>query len=245
MVILAFMTIEHKPAPARHRAGPSPFLIAVGVGLAAVLLAFVPTLWRMATVAGPAPVAAAGAPWQVDVQPGGGIRVFGLALPGSTLGEARARWGDELKLAVMAGPGEGATLEGYVEQFSAAGLNGRLLLSFEAGADRLATWRSTQAGVPLEGGGRRHALPASALAGAEALPLAGLSLIPAAQLDAAVLRERFGEPAERIAEGERLEHWMYPSIGLAVALDAEGKDLLQYVAPADFERRLRAPLMAR
>jgi hypothetical protein len=73
-------------------------------------------------------------------------------------------------------------------------------------------------------------------------PLAGIGFIPSAQLDAAMLQARFGEPAERIAGGERRQHWLYPAIGMAVALDRDGRDLLQYVAPADFERRLAAPL---
>ena len=197
----------------------------------------------MATVAERTlPAAAEDAPWQVQALPGGAVRVFGLTLPGSTLGELRLRWGDELQLAVMAGPGESAALEGYVEQFSAAGLSGRLVLAFGAEPADLARWRAAHDGEPTEGGGRRHGLPASALGGAAAVPLVGLSFLPAAQLDAAVLRARFGEPAERVAEGERLEHWLYPALGLAAALDAEGKEVLQYVAPADFEARLRAPL---
>jgi hypothetical protein len=37
---------------------------------------------------------------------------------------------------------------------------------------------------------------------------------------------------------------MYPAQGLAVVLDSQGREVLQYVAPADFDRRLRAPLIA-
>jgi hypothetical protein len=38
-------------------------------------------------------------------------------------------------------------------------------------------------------------------------------------------------------------HLLYPPLGLDVVVDGDGKELLQYVAPRDFER-LRAPLLA-
>ena len=59
-----------------------------------------------------------------------------------------------------------------------------------------------------------------------------------------MLSARFGAPAERIAGDQRLEHWLYPALGLAVVLDAEGREVLQYTAPSDFSRRLAAPLRA-
>ena len=40
---------------------------------------------------------------------------------------------------------------------------------------------------------------------------------------------------------EALEHFLYPDKGLDLVLDSKGKEVLQYVAPADFAR-LRAPL---
>ncbi|MFY9514641.1 MAG: hypothetical protein WAQ05_27045, partial [Rubrivivax sp.] len=90
---------------------------------------------------------------------------------------------------------------------------------------------------------RRWRLRAADIAALADTPLAGLSFIVAVNLDAATLQQRFGPPAERWRQGERLEHWLYPERGLAVLLDAQGKEVLQVAAPADFERRLRAPLL--
>jgi hypothetical protein len=224
----------------------SPFLIALAAGGASLLIAFAPVLWQMFGPQDRAPAAATpveGAPWQVQLPMPGRSRVFGLDLPGSTLGEARQRWGEDLKLALMAGRDGSLALEGYLERFETGGVGGRLLLAFEPGAPA-ARWRETLPGVPIESGGRRHALGEAAIADLAARPLVGLSFIPAAQLDAQVLTARFGAPAERLAGGDRLEHWLYPALGLAVVLDAEGRELLQYVAPADFEVRLAAPLRA-
>lgn len=225
-----------------------PFVVALAAGLLSLLIAFAPAVWRLFQPQPPAGAAAPlqGAPWQVALPAPGRSRVFGLELPGSTLAQARQRWGDDLQLALIAG-GDGAlALEGYVERFEAAGVGGRLLLAFDAETDAaaLAGWRDRLQGVPQPSGGRRHGLTGPALDALGATALVGLGFIPAAQLDAEVLTARFGAPAERIATGDRLEHWLYPALGLAVVLDAHGRDVLQYTAPADFERRLAAPLHA-
>jgi hypothetical protein len=243
----------------------SPFLIAVSLGAVALAAAFVPVLWRMLTGSAPStagPGQAVGTPWSIATTAPGGSRVFDLSLPGTTLGEVRGRWGDELQLAVIVGPRSEASsapgggepgrlpadpprsLEGYVEKFQSAGIAGRLLLTFDADPAALARWAETLPGEPTESGARRHALHGTPLDEASSAALVGVSFIPQAQLDEAVVSARFGTPAQRIRENARLEHWLYPGVGLAVALDAEGKEVLQYVAPADFEARLAAPLRA-
>lgn len=225
-----------------------PFVVALAAGLLSLLIAFAPAFWRMFQPPAPAGAVApaSGAPWQVVLPAPGRSRVFGLDLPGSTLGQARQRWGDELALALISGGDGTLALEGYVEKFEAAGVGGRLLLAFDAEgtAATLARWRDALPGVPQPSGGRRHRLTAAALAELASAALVGLSFVPAARLDADVLMSRFGAPAERLATSDRLEHWLYPQLGLAVALDAQGRDVLQYTAPADFQRRLRAPLRA-
>jgi len=228
------------PLPRRRRPWP-PWLIAVALGLLALLAAFVPTVWHMATQppGGSGPTGAADAPWAIVADGRGGVQVFGLAMPGSTLATARQHWGEGLQVAVMADRGQSPTLEAYVERFSAGGVDGRLVLAFDAPEADLTGWQASSHGEPLPGGGRRHPLPQGV---GEAALLRGLSFMPAAQLDAALLRQRFGEPAEVIAADGRLSHWLYPELGLAVALDAEGRELLHVVAPADFDRLLRQPL---
>lgn len=232
----------------------SPFLVAAGVGAIALVAAFAPAVWTMWSnppVAAESARIAGDTPWSITTTPSGGTRVFGLALPGSTLGEASDRWGDGLTLAVIAAPAApdaaGAprpqlALEGYVERFQSGPIAGRLLLAFDAEPAALARWRDALPGKPTESGARRHVLRGVPLAEARAAALVGVSFIPAAQLDEEIVEVRFGRPAGRIRENERLEHWLYPSVGLAIALDANGKEVLQYEAPADFERLLAGPL---
>lgn len=227
-----------------------PMLIALFAAVAIILGALAPALWRMA--AGPPAQTAAesGLPWQVAVDASGRSTVFGLTLPGTTLAQARQRWGDDVQVAVMARRGQPGALEAYLENFRAAAINGRLVLAADPGAPAVARLRENAVhNEPVDAEARRYTLRADDLPEALRAPLVGITFIPAAQLDAATLRARFGEPAERLLDAApagagRIEQWLYPSIGLAVALDAKGRDVMQFVAPADFERLLRAPLRA-
>jgi hypothetical protein len=219
----------------------NPILIALGAGAAVLLVALLLPLLNM--FAGRPPPSPEGQPWQVQ-RHGGGTRVFGLDLPGSVLADAKARWGDGLQVAVIARRGDEGALEGYVETVDAGGIAGRLVLATGLAPAAVATLRADAARQePIDGESARFGLRADGRAAALRAALVGITFIPAAKLDAAVVRQRFGEPAERLATPPRLEHWLYPALGLDIALDSEGKDVLQYVAPADFEVRLRQPLV--
>jgi hypothetical protein len=221
----------------------SPLVIALLAGLAVLAVAFSLPLLHLA-VGGAPVVVKEGLPWQVQRQ-GDTVRVFGLSLPGSTLGDAQSSWGDGLQVAVMAARGRPGALEAYVERNEAGGIVGRLVLSTELPPDAVTRLQERAAKVePVDADTRRYALRAEDRAALAGVSLVGITFLPSVNLDAATLRQRFGEPAEIRREGERLQHWLYPAVGLAIVLDAEGKEVLQYVAPAEFERRLRAPLKA-
>ena len=224
-----------------------PFLIALGAGAVVLLAAFVPPLLQALRGGPPGPAAAAddAAPWHARAVPGGAVAAMGFMLPGSRLADAQARWPEELQVAVMAPRGEPGALEAYLDSYREGGLAGRLVLTAAAAPEALLRWQARAARAePVDGRTVRHTLHADDRAEALRAPLAGLTFIPGAQLDAATLQQRFGPPAERWGSGERIEQWLYPDRGLAVALDAEGREVLQFVAPAEFERRLRAPLQA-
>ena len=74
--------------------------------------------------------------------------------------------------------------------------------------------------------------------------LALLLLLPVAPFAQTTKPEVDGpEGAVAGGPGEEVLRQLGWGLGLAVVLDAEGKEVLQYVAPAEFERRLRAPLL--
>lgn len=232
--------------PRMSRWWTRPWALAVGAGFAVLLAAFTPPLWQVLRAPPPADAPAHGLPWQVERLADGRTRVFGLTLGLSTLGDADR--GGMLQVAVVAGPRDSGALEGYLDPFNAGFVAGRLVLSAASDEAQRQGWR--ERATRREGGDRggqalRHGLAGADRAEALRATIVGLTFIPNAQLDAATLRQRFGEPHERLPGSDaRLEHWLYPALGLAVVLDAEGREVLQYVAPAEFEARLRAPLVA-
>lgn len=209
--------------------------------LSVVVLLAAPLGWQMLRGPGPAePMRHL--PWQIEVLEGGASRVFGLTLGTSTLGDARAVWGPEMQLAVVAAPNEVGTLEAYFESVTAGAVTGRMVLSAELPPEAVMRMRERAVKAEyMDSTTRRFTLGAEDAQAALDAPLLGISFIPSAQLDEAVVLQRFGTPAERIRESDRVEHFLYPAQGLALTLDAKGREVLQYVAPARFER-LSAPL---
>lgn len=251
---------EFSPQPASStaarpkRAGwARPWVISLGVVLGILGLALAwPLLWPApAPAAGPA--GPGGLPWQVQVDGQGGSTVFGLALGSGRLGEVEARFGDNLRVGLIQPMGQPeAVLEGFVETLQAGFVTGRLVLAFEAEpAWRAAALARAPRNEVGEGGrSRRHGLATDDLPQARQAPLVGLTFLPAARLDEATLVQRFGEPAERLTGPAGERQLLYPAQGVAVAVPPTGEAgdktrvLIQYVAPRDFERRLRAPLRA-
>jgi hypothetical protein len=225
----------------------SPFAWAVMAGLAVLLAAFVPVLLQMLQ---PRPVPRAlfdlPAPWQIEAEPNGPLKAFGLRLPGSTLADAVALWGDELQVGVIESRGQAAALEAYTDRWTGGGVGGKLVLAIEASGANLLRWQEqSPKRERLDANAQRSHLRFDDREAALRGPVVGLSFLPAQKLDAATLKARFGEPAEVIAGEGGTQHWLYPSRGLAIARDdASGRLLLQVVAVADFENRLRAPLQA-
>lgn len=215
--------------------------VAIIVAALAVLLG--PVVWQFATYK-PQSVPSSGLPWQIETLPGGEAQVFGLTLGRSTLADARARFGTEMQLAVIAEPGEDGNVEGYYESVTAGFVAGKLIVTAELSPELIAGMRERAPKTQyMQSTTRRATLAPTDEAAALAAPIRGLAFIPGAQLDEAVILERFGQPAERIRVNAHQEHLLYPGKGLDLVLDSKGRELLQYVAPARFEA-LRAPLLA-
>jgi hypothetical protein len=184
-----------------------------------------------------------GLPWQIETLPNGGSRVFGLALPGSTLADARERLGKDMDLAVVATSGEAGALEAYYGEFVAGVLTGKLILVPAVDPKTVEQLRRNAVKSDyMDSGARKFTLNPDDLPLAWAAPIATVTFIPSANLEEETALKRFGPPAERIRANEHVEHLLYPDKGLDLVLDAKGKEVLQYVAPRDFAR-LREPLL--
>ena len=218
----------------------------VAAGVFVLLVAMLLAQMLFAPPREAAPALTQGMPWQIELPGTGQSRVFGLTLGGgtaSTLADARRLAAEAPKLALLAPQDAPPALEAYFESVSFGALTGKLVLSIAASAADLEAMRANAAKTShLDSGIRKYVLHESDQERAERLPLAAIAFIPSASLDEAVILQRFGTPAERIRQGETLEHFLYPAQGLDVVLDSKGKEVLQYVAPAEFAK-LRAPLV--
>ncbi|MGA7801843.1 MAG: hypothetical protein WCC36_13640 [Gammaproteobacteria bacterium] len=185
-----------------------------------------------------------GLPWQIQTLPDGNSKVFGLRFGRSTLGDAMARFGkDDMKLAIIADPGEPGTLEMYYSQMSAGVLTGKMVLG--AVLDRQTLEGMEQRAVRskfLGTGARQFILNPADLPAAYQAPIGTITFIPSAKFDEKTALHLFGAPQERIRIGKHVQHLLYPAKGVDIIINAQGKNVLQYVAPRQFER-LRTPLI--
>lgn len=216
-------------------------LFRIIAGLIAIVAAAY--VWLSPDSGGPVTPDAHGLPWQIDILPEGDTRVFGLVPGRSTLDDARMRFGDGMKIGIVAAQGEAGALEAYYDSAMAGMILGRMILVAGIDPDTLTKMRERSIDRShMNDTTFRYVLAPDDLAVALRAPIAGITFIPAANLDADTVQKRFGAPQERLRVNARVEHFLYPDRGLDLLLDAEGKEVLQYVAPREFAR-LREPLL--
>ena len=184
-----------------------------------------------------------GLPWQIEMLANGDSRVFGLELGHSTIGDARARFGEDMEIGVIAGRGEAGSLEAYYDNVTAGVILGKMILV--ATLDKTTLERLRDRAIRkqyMHDTTYRYILDPDDLALVWRAPIATITFVPAVSIDAETVLKRFGPPQERLRASDQVEHFLYPDKGLDVALDNKGKEVLQYVAPREFAR-LREPLM--
>jgi len=172
-----------------------------------------------------------GLPWQIDNLPNGNTRVFGITLEQTTLGEAIELLGDDMDLAIIAAPGEAGSLEAYYSHYSAGPITGKLILVVDIAPDVLLTLRER---AFHDGGTRRYHLHPDDLPVAYRAPVSIITFLPSFNLDEDIVQDRFGTPAEVIQANEQQKHLLYPDKGLDLILNADSKELLQYLHPHAF-----------
>lgn len=185
-----------------------------------------------------------GLPWQIERLDDGRTRVFGLVPGSSTLDEARRALAAEPEVALLIAENDtvAGALEAYIETLSIGPLTGKMILTLESTqAQREAMLGRAKKAEYMKSTTKRITLGEEDMAAAMKTRIAAVTFIPGAQLDEAIVLQRFGTPAERLRTSEYAEHFLYPEKGLDLQLDTKGKELLQYVAPAEFQR-LVAPL---
>jgi hypothetical protein len=203
-----------------------------------------PLLWDMADNDRDSAEPAEGLPWQIALTPEGDTRVFGLTPGRSSIDDTLAVFGDDIDIALVAPPGRPARVEAYFPAMRAGFVTGKLVLTIDIPEDRIVSMRERAVrSTYMESAARKHVLHPDDLLATRAAPIRVITFIPSVDLEEAVIIARFGEPATRIDGSDGVEHFLYPPLGLDIALSPRGKEIFQYVAPRDFAL-LSDPLLA-
>jgi hypothetical protein len=178
----------------------------------------------------------------VQVSPGGGVRVFGITVGETSLGAAEKLLGRG-EITLFKSPDGKKGIEAYFDNVNLSGLSAKMVLAMHIPEAELQGMH--QRGVrasSLGSGTQKVQLSAEDLQRVRTAPVASLTYMPGIHLSSEDALKRFGMPAEKWREKEsKVEHWLYPQIGLDIAFSESEKEVLQYVPPADFNR-LREPL---
>ncbi len=185
-------------------------------------------------------------PWQVESMADGSSKVFGLVLGKSTLQDAQQVFQEDAELSMFATDDGKRVVEGFFNTLTLSGLRAKMVVALDYSEQELKEIFDRGARISTMGTGKRKvALSGEDKTAAMHTPIATITYLPKANLDAAIVEKRFGLPAEKIKEqGTDIEHWLYPDKGLDITLSDEQKDVLQYTTPSQFEN-LVAPLKVR
>jgi hypothetical protein len=175
-------------------------------------------------------------PWQVSILADGRSSVFGIVLGETSLVEVNAILKSVPKLAVFE-VNKKLSLEAYYETVSLGGLIGNFIFTLESQDDQLNEIKKKSRHIKrVNNNGIRYALDRVASEKLKRVKMKNLIYIPAAQLDEEIIVKRFGKPKHKIKlkTKEIGWHYLYPEKGLDLIYKEEGKEVLQYVSPKEF-----------
>ncbi len=183
-------------------------------------------------------------PWQIKVFDDGTSQVLGVHLGSSTLEQVEQQFQEPSEVSMFATDDGKRVVEAFFNSVTLSGLKAKVVVTLGLSEAQLQNIYDRGERIStLAEGKRKISLSGEDLQKARATPVVALTYLPRTDLEESVVIKRFGQPGEKIAEpGGQKQHWLYPRKGLDVVLDQEAKDVLQYVAPRDFEK-LRQPLM--
>lgn len=176
-------------------------------------------------------------PWQITINQSGQSSVFGITLKQTTMRDAFKTLNAFPETALFAHESGRKTLEAYISSVSLSGLTAKIILEYDVSDADLQ--RYIEGSVKKEGmpsGAFKYTLNEEDLIEAMQAPVASISYIPYAQFDDEIILQRFGIASETINVDDNLSILLYPDLGLSISYNKEAKEILQYVAPEDFQR---------
>jgi hypothetical protein len=182
-----------------------------------------------------------GLPWQIELLPEGQSKVFGITLGRSTLADAREQLGDDMELAIIVAPGkDSGGLEMFYGHYKAGVFSGKLVLAADLAPGKVA--QLVEHAIKsdyMDSGARKFTLNPDDLPLALRAPVASMTFIPTVNIDKTSAIKRFGPADKTIHVSEQVTRLLYADKGLEIIINSKGKDILQYVAPKDFEHLIK------
>lgn len=183
-------------------------------------------------------------PWQIETLPDGRSRVFGVTLGDSTLQQVSEYFEALPEVGAFVDADDTTRIEAYFGRVRLGVLEARVIA--QVGGDPAVVQQYIERSPlqkPMPSGARKYELLEADLSAVYQWPVVALTYVPSAQYQTDIVEQRFGVPAEVVELDALRRYWLYPNLGLAMLISDEEKEILEYVAPRDFDA-LRARVVA-
>ena len=208
--------------------------------IAVLLLAVLALLFQQTAKKNQAKKQATDLPWMVTVNPDGDSTIFGQTIGKSTLGDFQAKVIRKPLIRLFRDQDASLSLEALFEKIDLSGIISNVILELRVPENELLELeKNALNNKVMPSGAYKLQLSTEVEATLSDKTISILSYTPVSiRLDAELIKLRFGEPSEIIKIDEKISHFLYPEIGLDIILNLNkrGKEVFQYVRPADFDR---------
>ena len=201
-----------------------------------------PSWWEIST-----PTSAQSAPKIAAYQIAKQVSVLGLTLPDSNLASMSLQFRSSPNIAMFTKrqrPGEAAPamhIEAYFEDMYDEG--DRIILGLDADEALLQHIKKSALRPELfPNDVIRVSIPDELMEIVAQLRIKSITIIAGNQVLFKEFKAKFGEPDELLNDGTGNAHFLYPAMGLDFIQPANGLQVLQFVAPNQFDNQLKAPL---
>ena len=182
-------------------------------------------------------------PWQIEIFEDGTSKALGIHIGESSLADVMVVYGTPEGIALFTDKEGNMSLEAYYGTIHTGPLKAKLVLTLDADVHEMhamAERAITSHAGPS--GDYKLVLAEQDKASQSHRIVTGMAYIPGySKLDAEFFRKQLGEPTTWKRNNETSVQWFYPKRGLSVLIDAEGKEVLQYVAPKDYSGPTEPP----
>ena len=175
-------------------------------------------------------------PWQVSTKADGTTHILGVDIGNATFKELMFSLKLLAEPALFEAPDGALTLEAYFGKKKFGILEARLIVELDAEETLLKKMLREQADKDSTPSNHwKYALNVENTKLANDLRVWRLIYLPVTDYQPEQMKF-FGEPKEIIQVNETAQYWLYPSRGMALLWDTEGKEIFYYVAQKDFAR---------